>query len=170
MYAHDYDRFLLSLFIPPDRRELFLGVYALNVALLGIRGLVSEEMIGHIRHAWWQEVIEGLYAGGVPRGQPVLEALAPHVAAGLIPRELLMLLLQYHREHFPGAPPELDEMMKELSLALIRSLCPHSEAPWLHAREIIRRHRLRHGCRWNGWLSLKLLCSGAPRPARSAAA
>jgi len=170
VHTHDYDRFLLSLFISASKRELFLSIYALNIELARIRGMVSEEMIGHIRHAWWQEAVDGLYAGTPPRGQPVLEALAPRITAGDIPKELLMPVLESYRDHFPGAPPCLDQTLAQLTLALIRKHCPQSEAAWMRAQQLITRHRLRHGQRKNGWLSVRLLWSGMSPPRHSAAA
>ena len=60
----DYDRFLMSLFVPQTERPALLAVCALNAELAQVRSLVSEEMIGHIRLAWWQEALE---AGAAPR-------------------------------------------------------------------------------------------------------
>jgi hypothetical protein len=158
VYTHDRDRFCLSLFVPASQRESLLAVYALNVELLKIRGTVKEEMIGHIRYAWWQEAVEGLYAGERRQGQPVLEALAPLVA--LLPKEMLMPLLEQYREHFPELPSDADRILEDISLVMIRTLCPQAEIPWHRANAIIVKHRHTHGNKWRSWLVLKLLLAG----------
>src|SRR5579864_8087467 len=99
VYRHDRDRFLLSLFVPTVRRETLLALYALNVELARVHAAISEEMIGHIRYAWWQEALEALYAGGRISGHPVLEALAPAIHGGHIPSEALMPLVESYRAH-----------------------------------------------------------------------
>ena len=73
----DRDRFLMALFVPADRRDDVLALYAFNAELARIRGQVSETMIGRMKLQWWRDVIEAVYAGrGVPLGNPVTEALA----------------------------------------------------------------------------------------------
>jgi len=157
VYAHDRDRFLLSLFVPAREREALLALYALNVELARIHDKISEEMIGHVRYAWWQEALEALYEGQPARGQPVLEALVPVIAAGYLPREMLMPLVEKYREHFPELPPEIDSMMEQISLHLLHSLCPGAEPHWRRAQGIITKHRGRYGQCRNGWMSFKLL-------------
>lgn len=160
VHTHDYDRFLLSLFVPQASREPLLALYALNAELAHVRAMVSEEMIGHIRYAWWVESLEKLASGTQPRGHPLLETLAQEVASGRVPLSLLMPLAEHYRDHFPGAPPQADDIVEQSGLTLIRSLCPQSERPWMKAQGIISRHRLLHSGRRNGWLSVKLLLAG----------
>lgn len=160
VYEHNRDRFLLSLFIPASHREVFFGIYALNIELTNIRDLVTEEMIGHIRYAWWREAVEELYTGVKPRGQPVLQALGLAIEAGQMPGTVLMPLLNVYCDHFPGAPPELERLLEEMTVTLLRSLCPDAESRWRKAHRIITKHRLLHGRRRNGWLSFKLLIAG----------
>ena len=155
--AHNRDRFMQSLFVPPEYREQLLALYALEVELTTIHKAVSEEMIAHIRYAWWQEAIEGLYAGHVPRGHPVLEALVPVIAH--IPQEKLLAVVILYREHFPQLPSHENKAMQEAAATLVNSLCPQAQKRWQRAGEIIRHHRARH-LGGNGWLALKLLLSG----------
>src|SRR5882724_8075260 len=86
---HDRDRFLAALFVPVEQREALFAACALNIELARIRTAVSEEMLGHIRQAWWEEAVEALYVGAPPRGQPVLLALAPVIEAGHLPHDAL---------------------------------------------------------------------------------
>ncbi len=162
VYAHDRDRFLLCLFVPENRREAFLAAYALNAELAQVREKISEELIGQVRLAWWQERIGDSYAGKPAAGHPVLEALqlvTPHV-----PKELLVGLVEEYRKNFADilSPPEgevveIDNVMEAISLHLLRALCPDAEPHWRRAQGIIAKHRKRYGQRRNGWLSFRLL-------------
>ena len=152
VYAHDRDLFLRSMFVPPSARESLLAVYALVVELDKIPSIVSEEMIGHIRYAWWQEALEGLYAGQGKPGHPVLEALAPLVSSGQLPQDLLMPLIENYRAHFPAPPPDKHALLKTLSLALIPA-----DTGWEKADHLIISHRKRYGRHLRPWLLIKLL-------------
>ena len=50
--SEDKDRWLTALFVPEERRPLIHALYALNVELARIRGLVREPMLGEIRLQW----------------------------------------------------------------------------------------------------------------------
>jgi len=153
VHSHDRDHFLATLFIPVQHREAFFCLYALNLELARIHTLVSEEMIGHIRYAWWQEAIEEIYSGGKVKGQPVLQALAEV----RLPQELVMNLVTSYREHFPLMPPDVEAMLERMTLELIQALCPEAERGWRKAWAVIAGHRERYGKGWNGWLVVKLL-------------
>ena len=161
VYTHDYDRFLLSLFVPAPMRESLLALYALHIELDNIRRAVSEEMIGHIRHAWWREEMGKLYEGVAPRGQPVLQALAPVIAAGQLPHTQMTQLLDQYAEHFPSKPPGIDSILDTLAERLIASIDIKSLPGWSKARHIIGAHRQKYDGRRDGWLKLKLLLAGA---------
>ena len=159
VYRYDRGLFLRGLSVPTPEREALLTLYALAVELAKIHDNVTEEMIGHIRYAWWQEAIEGLYTGTQPHGQPVLEALSPIIVSGQLPREALLPLVEQYREHFPQVPLELDATIKATSLALIRAMKPEAEASWSKADGLITTHRKRYGRRLHVWLLMKLLLS-----------
>ncbi len=72
---HDHDRFLTSLFAPPDRREALFAIHAFNIEVAKTREVVTEPILGQIRLQWWRDAIAGLYQGEVLRHE-VLEALA----------------------------------------------------------------------------------------------
>lgn len=148
---------MASLFVPLPEREALLAVYALSLELGRIPNLVSEEMIGHIRLAWWQEAVDELYMGHAPRGQPVLQALAAVIASEKLPRETLMPLMDAYRESYPDLPAQLQAVFEPIHLAL---LTQQGQAGWHKADAIIRKHRQRYGKGWNGWLIGKLLLAG----------
>lgn len=152
VYTNDRNLFLRSLFVPPESREKLLAAYALVVELDKIHANVSEEMIGHIRYAWWQEMLESLYAGKATQGHPVLEALVPLIASGRLPKEVLMPLVEAYRAAYPEPPPEKNAIVRDITLALI----PEPQK-WLKADGIIIKHQKYYGARLRGWLAVKLL-------------
>jgi phytoene/squalene synthetase len=146
---------MASLFMPEPQRESLLALYALNIELLHIPAKISEEMIGHIRYAWWQERVEGLYNGDVPQGHPVLVALtgaAPHV-----PQTRLVALVEEYREHYPEPPQRHNEAVDAAAADLVQALTPAAFPVWQKASAIIGRHRQRYGNSAKGWLAFKLL-------------
>ncbi len=153
VYQHDRDHFLSTLFIPMEHREAFFCLYALNLELARVRELVSEEMIGHIRYAWWAESVEEIYNGGKAKGQPVLQALEQC----RIPQSVVMPLIIRYREHFPEMPCDIGDTLDQLAATLVQSLCPEALRVWTKASTLIRTHRQRHGRRLRPWLILKLL-------------
>ena len=154
VYAHDSARYLLSLFVAEPAREKLLTLYALNSELAGIHRAVREEMIGHIRYAWWQEIIEGLYDGTVRAGHPISEALAPIIVSGILPQAELMKLVEAYRSTYPQMP-DVNAIIENLSLILLRALKPESIPAFQKASNIIARHK-----GGKAWLSLKLLLAG----------
>lgn len=129
--THDYARYLQCAFYPPA-----IPYYALNAELRHIHHHVSEEMIGHIRYAWWQESIDAI-AEGKPRDHPVLQSLA---ASG-IDNSLLVKLAESYREAWPELPQNPPELAVE-------------DARWQKAGQIIAAH----GCKKNRlFLLVKLI-------------
>jgi 15-cis-phytoene synthase len=57
---HDPDRFLTSLFAPPEKRDALLTLYAFNHELARAREAVSEPPLALIRLQWWREVVEAV--------------------------------------------------------------------------------------------------------------
>ena len=154
---YDRDLFLRSLFAPSDMREPLLAVYALIVELDKIPSMVSEEMIGHIRYAWWQEMVEGLYEGKVPHGHPVMEALASLIKAERLPKQLLLPLVEVYREAYPVPPANKDAIITNVSTTLLQSLSAEAVAAWISADKTIVGHHRRYGKRIRGWMLIKLL-------------
>jgi phytoene/squalene synthetase len=129
--AQDYVRFLQCAFAPHA-----YSYYALMAELAHIHDHVSEEMIGHIRYAWWQESIVAI-GEGKPRQHPVLLMLAE----SNIDNALLIQLVESYRE----AWPELPQNPPELAVDNPR---------WKEAARIIAAH----GAKPKWWLLVKLMC------------
>jgi phytoene synthase len=56
---HDPDRFLCTLFAPPERRETLFLLYAFNHELARAREVTSQPTLALIRLQWWREIVEG---------------------------------------------------------------------------------------------------------------
>ncbi len=149
VYRYERADFFRCLFVPESIRETFFSLYALNGELARIPAMVSEEMIGHIRYAWWDEALEALYDKGEARGHPLLEALKENA----VPKALAVRLMNAYREAYPDPPTPVVE---EISTALVQELCPQAGPAWAKAGRIIARN----GKKSTGWLSLKLLIAG----------
>ena len=136
--THDYARYLQCAFLPEIMRDAAYGYYALDAELAHVHHVVSEEMIGHIRYAWWQESIEGLNTPA-QRQHPVLLTLA---GSG-IEQEALALVISYREVY-----PELPEVARALEF---------DNEKWRRAGQVIAAHGQRYGNGAKLWLIIKLL-------------
>lgn len=157
----DPDRFLLGLFVPEPARETLYAVAALNLELAHIADAVTEETLGHIRHAWWQEAVDALYMGAPPRAQPVLQALDEAIRSDHLPRGSLTPLLDTYRAHFPITPLDVDKVMETIAQGVIHTAAPDAEPGWRRVSRILSKHRIDYGLERKTWLMLKLLIAGS---------
>src|SRR5262245_55952742 len=94
--AADKDRFLASLFAPAEQRPGLLALYAFNVEISRVRGVVREPLAGEIRLQWWNEVLGGEGRGEVA-ANPVAAALTATMARYALPRAPLAALIEARR-------------------------------------------------------------------------
>ncbi len=141
------DEFLAAMFLPASMREAVIAIYALDIELEHVHHVVTEEMMGHIRYAWWHENIE-LLPSGVVNDHPVLQALAK---INIAPESLLSIVTAY-REHFPEHPPEIDAIIKNVIDSYVSG-----NKKWKKASNIISNHRRKYGEKRYNWLLIKLL-------------
>jgi NADH dehydrogenase [ubiquinone] 1 alpha subcomplex assembly factor 6 len=100
----DHDRFLTTLFVPAQRREAVLSLFAFNLELARARELVREPMMGLMRLQWWRDAIEGIY-GGAPRRHEVVAPLAAAIRDHRLERPLLDRLIDAREADMNPAPP-----------------------------------------------------------------
>lgn len=72
---HDRERYLVSLFAPPERRDGLFAILAANHEIAKTAEVVSDPTIGLIRLQWWREAFDGIEAGK-PRAHEVVLPLA----------------------------------------------------------------------------------------------
>ena len=106
----DYDRYLIALFAPPDKREVLFALIAFNHELARIRESVTEPMLGQIRLQWWREAVTEAFAGR-PRRHEVLEALA--AARSALSEAKLEEMLEGRELEFESEPPATLECFRD---------------------------------------------------------
>lgn len=85
--VHDYDRYMLSMFLSADIRADVWAVLAFNHEIAKTREVVSESTLGLIRLQWWRESIAKIYEGQGVREHEVLKPLAEAIKRHNLPRE-----------------------------------------------------------------------------------
>ena len=71
---YDNDRFLCTLFAPPEQREALWSIYAFSLELARIRESVSQPVLGHMRLRWWMDTLDAI-CDRRPPNHPVALAL-----------------------------------------------------------------------------------------------
>jgi phytoene synthase len=80
----DPDRFLCSVFAPPERREALWTLIAFNHELARAREAASEPVLALMRLTWWREAVELAMAGAPARAHEVAGPLHAAVASGAL--------------------------------------------------------------------------------------
>jgi len=94
--AADRDRFLATLFAPPERRGALFALYAFNLEIARVREVVREPLSGEIRLQWWTDLLCG--AGrGEAESHPVASALLVTVARYGLPPQRLQSIVEARR-------------------------------------------------------------------------
>lgn len=101
--AHDKDRFIASLYAPPEHRAALQVLAAFAVEIGRVRGLVREALAGEIRLRWWHDALSGEDHGGVG-GNPVAAALLAVIDAHGLPRERFAAFIEAHRVALHAEP------------------------------------------------------------------
>lgn len=104
---HDPDRFLASLFAPPERRNDLHVLYAFNLEVAKTREVVTERTLGEIRLQWWRDALAGAYAGTPPAhavAAPLAEIIHRH---DLSRRHFERLLDAREQDLDDEGPPDL---------------------------------------------------------------
>jgi NADH dehydrogenase [ubiquinone] 1 alpha subcomplex assembly factor 6 len=93
----DPDRFLLSMFAPPDRREALWALFAFNLEIAKTREVVSETQLGLIRLQWWRDAITKIFERGDVPEHEVLKVLRKAIEDYNLPKDPFDTLV-YARE------------------------------------------------------------------------
>lgn len=116
--------YLCAISLSPHQRGQALAAIALETELRSIALKAAEEMIGHIRFAWWRETLEGLAAGQARPGHPVLELLQVYAKAE--DYAALLSLVDAVEESYPAVQPQpvayLDTVLSQITPAITPAL------------------------------------------------
>ena len=95
--THDPDRFLISLFYPPELRANLWALYAFNYEIAKTREIVTDTHIGLIRLQWWRDALAKFYEKNEVLNHGIMTELSRTIWRHNLPRELLDHLI-YARE------------------------------------------------------------------------
>ncbi|NCO15799.1 MAG: squalene/phytoene synthase family protein [Alphaproteobacteria bacterium] len=100
----DPDRFLSAMTAPPALRERLFALYAFNLELARIPGVVSEPMLGLMRLQWWRDAVAAAFDTGRAAGHEVAEPLARTIRAADLPRAAFERLLDARAQDVTAEP------------------------------------------------------------------
>lgn len=110
--AHDYDRYLLSLFVAASARPHLWALFAFNYEIAKTREVVSETTIGLIRLQWWRDAIAEIYEDKEVRRHEVVQPLAEAIQKYDLQREDFDALIYAREFDLEGvAPANLDGLI-----------------------------------------------------------
>ena len=89
----DKDRFLASLFAPPDRRRHLFALYAFNIEISRVREASHNVLPGEMRLQWWRDTLSGRGFGAV-ESNPVATALLDTLVRYGLPATPLLGLME----------------------------------------------------------------------------
>ena len=97
----DYYHYLISLYMPRDKRVGLWVLGAFKNVIEQIPMSITEPALGYMRLTWWRDQIESLEQGQVTRGQPILAALnnlRHSRAGGNLPLSDFIALINEHED------------------------------------------------------------------------
>lgn len=100
----DPDRFLCTLFAPPERRRSLWALLAFNLEIARIAERVREPVLGRMRLEWWRQALDGVFSGA-PAEHAVARALADAVRDHGLRRAPLDRLLDGRERDFDAEFP-----------------------------------------------------------------
>ncbi len=102
----DYDRYLLSLFVPEAKRDAVQALFLFDHEIARTRSMVTDTNLGLIRLQWWRDEIARLYAGGDGGEIPILSTMAPLIHQQALPQDLFDHLIYAHEFDLEDVQPE----------------------------------------------------------------
>lgn len=94
----DYERYLLALLQPEKYHDHLWALLCFASEIARIPDLVSQEMVGLIRLAWWRERLDDAYAGRAPYPHTVVQGLHRWIADAPPPRAWLDDMIMARQE------------------------------------------------------------------------
>jgi phytoene synthase len=88
----DRDRYVATLFAPPNRRDALIALHAFDVELARIPHLARQQIAGEIRLQWWREAVDGSNEHEA-QANPIAAALMATIADRGLPTEPLHAMI-----------------------------------------------------------------------------
>lgn len=105
----DYNRYLLSFFVPRGNRDSLIALLALNVELEAIPTKTTEAPAAFIRLQWWSDQIDLIYKNKDHSPSPILDQLKTVIQTYDISQKLFEDLLNCYDEILRGTPRDPDD-------------------------------------------------------------
>lgn len=105
----DYENFLCTLLLPKDIRTSAFAIRAFNIETAKVQDSVSDPRIGQMRLKFWEETIDNIYNGHVPK-QPVASELCRAINRHKLSKRYLKRLVSARFNHLSTSFRTLDEM------------------------------------------------------------
>lgn len=90
--THDFERYVSTLFMPPEARRAVLALYAFAVEVSRVRYHVTQPLPGEIRLKWWSDMLAGEGHGDVENNPVAAELLACIKTHAINPADLIELI------------------------------------------------------------------------------
>jgi len=126
--SNAYGEYVCMLTLKPASRRRVLPLIALDAELRQVAAKVREEMLAHIRYAWWRE---NIVAKKAPE-HPVLQALA---GAGAAQESLAHMI-----DEAQTAWPKIADTHAALHAAVMASLDASGQERWQRGLQIVEKH------------------------------
>jgi phytoene/squalene synthetase len=120
--TRDYNRYLLSFFVPRGGRANLLSILALNVELQSIPSKTTEPMAALVRIQWWRDEITKIYDGVIVETSPILISLTETINRCKIPKDNFETLLLCYDDIIRGTPRDPDDALYDLLSGTLLSL------------------------------------------------
>lgn len=156
----DYYHYLISLYMPRDKRASLWTLGAFKNVIEQIPFSVTESALGYMRLTWWRDQIELLEQGQVTKGQPILTALKNFCHSregGNLPTDHLIALINEYEELIENKNPDFKsaEYSKLIETVLGKDF-PRYQNLENKLTAILKKH---HGTKWEAhppFLALRL--------------
>lgn len=139
-----YGEYLCVLTLAPAFRSQALALLALDVELRQVADKVAEEMMAHIRYAWWRESLASLEK---PRDHPVLRALS----ASQLTYSVMEPMIEKAQAAWPNASATHDTFHTAVKMLLKGDVAQLTR--WRKSLAVAQKH----GQGRNWWLAVKML-------------
>jgi len=107
--VRDYNRYLLSFFVPRQSRASLLAIMALNVELQSIPDKANDPMAALIRLQWWRDAIDAIYLGKDIQTSPIFPSLERAIHTHKIPKQDVESLMICYDDIIRGTPKDPDD-------------------------------------------------------------
>jgi phytoene/squalene synthetase len=128
----DKDRYLATLYAPPDARPRLFALYAFDIEISRVPQAVSEPMIGEIRLQWWRDSITAIYAAE-PQDHPVSRALATAIHDARLPRHAFDDMIEARSAELISEPSDVElhlgktcSMPIQIACLILGQTCPEA--------------------------------------------